>query len=60
MPIDWQRALVTDTPDPAEVVGVISYKTRLTTVSPNFFVGLTNGTSAFGVGIEFAFKFGRY
>jgi len=24
MPIDWQRALVTDTPDPVEVVGVIS------------------------------------
>jgi hypothetical protein len=59
--IDWQRALVADTPDPVEVVGVISYKaTPTTTVSPNFFVGLTNGTSAFGVGVEFAFKFGRY
>jgi hypothetical protein len=46
---------------PLELVGLVNYKaTANTTVSPNMFVGLTNGSSTFGVGVEFAFKFGRY
>ena len=59
--LDWRRAIVAQTPDPLELVGLVNYKaTANTTVSPNMFVGLTNGSSTFGVGVEFAFKFGRY
>lgn len=59
--LDWRRALVAQTTDPLELVGVVSYKaSSTTTISPNFFVGLTNGSSSFGAGVEFAFKFGRF
>jgi hypothetical protein len=58
--LDWRRAIVAQTSDPLELVGVVSYKpTANTTVSPNMFIGLTNGSSTFGVGVEFAFRFGR-
>ena len=59
--LDWRRAIVAQTSDPLELVGIVSYKaTANTTVSPNMFIGLTNGSSTFGAGVEFAFKFGRY
>jgi hypothetical protein len=59
--LDWRRSLVAQASDPLELVGVVSYKpTPTTTISPNFFVGLTNGSSTFGAGIELAFKFGRF
>jgi hypothetical protein len=59
--LDWRQGLVPQAPDPVEVDGVISYKaTPTTTISPNFFIGLTNGSSRFGAGVEFSFKFGRY
>lgn len=57
--LDWRRALVRTTPDPAELVGILSYKpSRDVTLSPNVFVGLTKGSPAFGVGVELAVRFG--
>lgn len=59
--VDWRRAIFRGTEDPAELVGVITYKLSSTvSVSPNAFVGLTSGSPALGVGVELAFKFGRY
>jgi len=59
--IDWRRALVKGKDDPTELVGFLTYKiTRTLSFSPNVFVGLTKGSPDFGVGFEFAYKFGRY
>jgi len=59
--VDWRRAIVSGTDDPVEVGGVLTYKlTRTTRLSPNFFFGLTNGASDFGVGFDVAWNFGRW
>jgi hypothetical protein len=40
---------------------VISFRVSPTVlVSPNAFVGLTDGTSDFGAGIQMRFRFGRF
>ncbi|HJY86337.1 MAG TPA: hypothetical protein VKE24_05820 [Candidatus Acidoferrales bacterium] len=58
--IDWRRALVRGTGDPVEVAGILTYKASPSvSVSPNVFVGLTNGSPAFGAGVELAFRFGQ-
>ena len=59
--LDWRRAIVIGNSDPAEFTGVISFRVSPTVlVSPNAFVGLTDGTSDFGAGIQMRFRFGRF
>ena len=59
--LDWRRAIVEGTTDPAELVGYLSYKASPSvTFSPNAFVGLTNGSSDFGVGMEMRVKLGKF
>jgi hypothetical protein len=59
--LDWRRAIVAGTEDPAEFVGYLSYKASpAVTFTPNAFVGLTNGSSDFGVGVEMRVKFGKF
>jgi Putative MetA-pathway of phenol degradation len=59
--VDWRRAIVRGSQDPVGLVGILTYKaTPTVSLSPNAFVGLTNGSPAFGVGIELAFKFGKF
>lgn len=59
--IDWRRALVSGKDDPTELVGFLTYKvSRTLSFTPNVFVGLTDGSPDFGVGIELAYRFGRY
>jgi hypothetical protein len=58
---DWRRAIVAGNPDPAEITGVLSYKLNsVVTLSPNAFVGLTSGSSDFGVGVQMSVRFGRF
>lgn len=59
--LDWRRAIIEGNSDPAEFTGVISFRMAPgVTVSPNAFVGLTDGTSDYGVGLQLTFKFGRF
>lgn len=59
--VDWRRAVLRGKDDPTELVGVLTYKvTRTLSLSPNVFVGLTDGSPDFGVGVELAYRFGRY
>jgi hypothetical protein len=56
--LDWRRAIIAGNTNPAELVGVLSYRAnRNVTFTPNAFVGLTNGSSDFGVGMQMSFKF---
>ncbi|MGH7278086.1 MAG: hypothetical protein ACREJG_05305 [Candidatus Rokuibacteriota bacterium] len=59
--VDWRRALIAENDDPLELVGVVSLRlTPTILVSPNAFVGLTDGSPDFGIGVELSYKFGRY
>ncbi len=59
--IDWRRSLVAGQDDPAELAGILTFKaSRTVSISPNVSVGLTDGSPDFGVGIELAYRFGRY
>jgi hypothetical protein len=59
--IDWRRAIVSGNPNPAELTGVLSYKLNPSvTLSPNGFVGLTGGSSDFGLGLQMSWHFGRF
>jgi hypothetical protein len=59
--VDWRRSVVEGREDPVEVVGIVSFRVTPTiSISPNAFVGLTNGSPDFGIGVEFSYKFGRY
>jgi hypothetical protein len=59
--IDWRRAIVERQSDPVDLIGFLSVKVTPTfTVTPYLGVGLTNGSSDFGIGVEFSYKFGRY
>lgn len=59
--VDWRRAVVRGREDPAELVGILTYKlARTISLNPNVSVGLTTGAPDFGVGFELAYKFGRY
>jgi hypothetical protein len=53
--IDWRRSIITGNDDLAELVTVLTFR-----MSPNAYLGLTRGTSDFGLGFELAFRFGRY
>jgi hypothetical protein len=56
--LDWRRSIVIGNPNPTDLVGIVSYKlSPTTTLSPNAFVGLTDGSSDFGVGMQMRVKF---
>jgi len=58
--LDWRRAIVAGNSNPTELVGMVSYKVNPSvTVTPNAFVGLTNGSSDFGAGLQMTFRFAR-
>lgn len=59
--VDWRRALVRGTDDPVELVGLATFRlARTLSVTPNVFVGLTDGSPDWGVGVEVSWKFGRW
>ena len=59
--LDWRRALVKGRDDAVELVGLAQWRlSRTLTVTPNAFVGLTDGSPDFGVGVELSWRFGRY
>lgn len=59
--LDWRRAIVERQSDPVDLIGFLSIKMAPTfTVSPYVSVGLTDGSSDFGIGVELSYKFGRW
>ena len=58
--LDWRESIVVGNPNPADLVGVLSYRMGSVTWSPNAFVGLTDGSSDFGAGMQMRFRFGRF
>lgn len=59
--VDWRRAIVPGIDDAVDVGGMLTYRlTRAVRLSPNFFVGLTNGSPDFAVGFDVAWNFGRW
>jgi hypothetical protein len=59
--LDWRRSLVQGRDDPLELLGVVQVKLAPTVMlSPSTFVGLTDGSPDFGVGVELSWRFGRY
>ena len=56
--LDWRRSIIEGNPNPTELVGVLSYRaSRAVTFSPNAFVGLNDGSSDFGVGMQMSIRF---
>ena len=55
--LDWRRSIVVGNPNPTDLVGFLSYRMGSVTVSPNAFVGLTDGSSDFGAGMQMRFRF---
>lgn len=58
--LDWRRSIVAGSPGPTDLVGIVSYRVGATTISPNAFVGLTDGSPDFGLGMQVRFRFGRF
>ena len=59
--VDWRRSYVAGNPNPTELVGIVSYRINPSvSVSPNAFVGLTDGSSDFGAGLQVSFRFGHF
>jgi hypothetical protein len=59
--LDWRRSIVLGNSDPADLVGILTYRlSPSTTVSPNAFVGLTDGSSDFGVGVQVRHRFSGF
>ena len=59
--LDWRRAIARGQDDALDLVGFVGFKLAPTfTVTPYLSVGLTNGSSDVGVGVELSYKFGRY
>jgi hypothetical protein len=58
--LDWRRSIIVGAPNPTDLVGILSYRVGTTTISPNAFVGLTDGSPDFGLGIQMRFRFGRF
>ena len=58
--LDWRRSIARGN-DPLELNGMVTFKvSRTVSVTPNVFVGLTNGSPDWGAGIELSWKFGRW
>lgn len=59
--LDWRGAISERQSDPVDLMGFVSFKVTPTfTASPYLSVGLTNGSSDVGIGVELSYKFGRY
>lgn len=59
--LDWRRSIVSGNPNPTELVGVVNWRLSPTvSVTPNAYVGLTDGSPNFGAGLQLGFRFGRY
>ena len=59
--LDWRRSIVAGGDNAVELTGIVQYRlTPTVIVSPYAFVGLTDGSPDFGLGIEVSWKFGRY
>ena len=59
--LDWRRSLVRGRDDALELVGLVQLRLSPTLiVTPNAFVGLTDGSPDFGLGAEVSWRFGRY
>jgi hypothetical protein len=59
--VDWRQALIAGRPDPAEFVGMVSYRLRSgVSISPHAYVGLTDSAPDFGLGFDISFRFGRF
>jgi outer membrane putative beta-barrel porin/alpha-amylase len=59
--VEWRRAIVSSAVDSVELGGIVTYKfTPTLSLSPIVTAGLTNGAPDFSVGMELAWKFGKY
>jgi hypothetical protein len=59
--LDWRRSIVLGNPNPTDLIGVITFRLRRTvSLSPNVYAGLNSSSAAFGAGLEFSYRFGRY
>jgi hypothetical protein len=55
--LDWRRSIIPGNSDPTDLVGVVTFRIGTTTVSPNAFLGLTDGSPDFGAGLQVRFRF---
>jgi hypothetical protein len=59
--LDWRRSILAGNPDPTDLIGVFTFKpSRTVSISPNVYAGLNSSSAAFGAGLEFSYRFGRY
>jgi len=59
--LDWRRSIVSGNPNPTDLIGVVTFRlARTVSLSPNVYVGLNSSSAAFGAGLEFSYRFGRY
>jgi len=59
--LDWRRALLSGDDDPLEVLIALGVKASpTTTITPYAFMGLTDGSPEWGIGIEVSYRFGRW
>src|SRR5688572_25644006 len=54
--LDWRRSIVEGSPNPTDLIGVLSYRLGETTISPNAFLGLTDGSPDFGFAVQMRFS----
>lgn len=56
--VDWRRSIVAGNPNPTELVGVVNWRLSPTvSVTPNAYIGLSDGSPGFGAGLQFGFRF---
>jgi hypothetical protein len=59
--LDWRRSILDGNPNPTDLIGVFTFKpSRTVSISPNVYAGLNSSSAAFGAGLEFSYRFGRY
>jgi hypothetical protein len=57
--LDWRQALVAGNQDPTDLVGIVTYRLKpAIAISPHAFVGLTDSSPDFGIGMEISLRFG--
>jgi len=59
--LDWRRSILEGNPNPTDLIGVFTFRpTRTISISPNVYAGMNSSSAAFGAGLEFSYRFGRY
>jgi hypothetical protein len=59
--LDWRQSVVVGNKNPAELVGILTYRlSRKVTLSPNVYAGLNDSSPDLGFGVELAFRFSRH